>query len=319
MNGRKENNKKTETEILKVLSTSHKIAKDYYYSLTDKTMLTKNVYVRNVIKFLDFIKYSENDSIFADLKPSDINRFLESVKINKDGKEKSPSAIANILYSVSSFFDFLEIEGLIENNICKKIKAPHSQQEKDIVAMTIDEIHEVENNINKLAKEKWKNRDMLLFVLGCTTGLRVSSIQEINIEDIDFNNNELTVVEKGNKTRTIPLGLKTIKLIQSWMTDRKNILGNEITDALFISDRKSRLSTNTIRRCLEKYTSTLAKKITPHKMRSTCATTLYEATGDIYMVKDMLGHKNIANTMKYARMSDQKRIEATNIMNQIIG
>ena len=54
-------------------------------------------------------------------------------------------------------------------------------------------------------------------------------------------------------------------------------------------------------------------------MRSTCATTLYEATGDIYMVKDMLGHKNIANTMKYARMSDQKRIEATNIMNQIIG
>ena len=318
MNGRQENDLKIEKKTLEILKGTYSILTDYFYSLIDKTPATKIKYIQRNKIFLDFIQYDNNPDKFKELKVSDINRYMEHTRYGSKG-EKTVSARAGILFAVRNFFDFLETEGYIDNNICKKVKPPKITEEKDIVYMTKEEILEVENNIKKWSNIKWKNRDMLLFILGCTTGLRVSSIQEINISDIDLEENKITVTEKGNKTRSCFIGEKTKEYLVKWLKDRKSILLNRDENALFISTRKQRISTNGIRKLISLYTSTLDKKITPDKMRSTCATTLYEATGDINMVKDMLGHKNIANTMKYASMSDQKRIEATNIMNQIIG
>lgn len=318
MPGRQEHDKKIEQGILKVLKNSYSIVADYYYSLTDKTSETKKQYVNRVIRFLNYIEYNDNPATLAQMKTSDINRYMDYVRYDDEGNERSTSARAGILFAINNFCNYLANEEYIKNNICDKVKPPKISEEKEIVAMTKEDILEVENNIKKWGKEKWKYRDLAIFVLGCTTGLRVSSIIEINISDVDFDNKKVTVTEKGNKIRQCSLGDKTIDYIKKWLSYRKDILGNISTDALFISNHKKRMSTETIRNMLNNYTYTLDKKITPHKMRSTCATNLYQATGDIYLVQDVLGHSNIANTKRYAKMSNEKRQYAADVLNDLI-
>lgn len=319
MNGRQENDRKIENSILDTLKDTYDILSDYYYSLSDKTPATKRQYIQRNIRFLKHIEYNDDIKVFKSIRPSDINKYMAEIKYDEEGNERSVSARAGILFAISNFFNFLVIEGYVSENVCDKVNPPKITQEKDVVAMTPDEVREVEGNIRRWAKRKWRSRDLALFMLGCATGLRVSSIQEINVSDIDLDNNKITVTEKGNKVRTCFISDEIKRYIQDWIEDRKEILGNVDIDALFISNRLSRISTNTIRNNIEYYTSSLDKKITPHKMRSTCATNLYEATGDIFLVQNLLGHKNITNTRRYAKMSEKKLSEAADVLGKMYG
>lgn len=318
MNGRQETDKKIEDLILRKIKRQDRIVKDYYYSLSDKTSGTKQQYLRHVTMFLDYINYFGDTSDFEEIKPSIIDRYMESIRYTKNGKEKSPATRAVVLHAITNFFDFLQKEGYIDDNVCKKVNMPRVTDEREVVAMTWDEVRKVEENIKNTAEEKWRNRDLCIFVLGCTTGLRRSSIREINIEDIDLDGRKLNVTEKGNKIRTVMLGDKTINLIKEWMKDRERILRDNYCDALFIHKSLERISLSKLNSMINKYTEVLDKHITPHKMRSTCATNLYEATGDIYLVQEVLGHKNIANTRRYAKVSEQKRMQAADILNALV-
>ena len=206
-----------------------------------------------------------------------------------------------------------------------KIAPPKASYQKEIVALDFKEIAKIKSNIingvgNKRSlteHKKWINRDLSILVLGCSTGLRVSSITEINIEDLDFVNNTISVVEKGNKRRNVMFGDNTKKILLDWLEDREEMFGDIKTNALFISRKRNRMSNRAVADMLKKFSIGVNKHITPHKMRSSCATNLYEQTGDIYLVADVLGHKNISNTMKYARISEERRIKAANILDNL--
>lgn len=319
MNGRQENNQKFEKKIASMIKESlYDTVSDYYYSLIDKTPATKKQYIREVILFLDYIGYDDDPESLKGLKTSDINKYMEHIKCNKNGEEKSATTRCASFYAINNFFEYLINEGYIDTNVCKKASRPKETKEKEVVSMTPEEIKKVEKHIIEESDPKYKNRDLCIFVLGCTTGLRVSSIQEINLEDIDYDNKTITVVEKGNKIRTCHIGDRTVSLIKEWLNDRKKMLtGHDKCDALFISNRRQRMSTLAIRHVLDVHTSILDKHITPHKMRSSCATNLYDQTGDIYLVQEYLGHKNITNTRRYARVSSEQKEKAVNIMEKL--
>lgn len=176
------------------------------------------------------------------------------------------------------------------------------------------------DDLTKQRQEPWKKRDYAIVMLALSLGLRVTSISEINIDDINFETNELKIVEKGNKIRTLMFSDGLAEILLEWVKDREEKLEDmdEDISALFISRQHQRLTAPSIRAMLKKYTYNIDKKITPHKLRSTCATNVYEQTGDIYLTADILGHSNIQNTKRYASISEEKKKKAASAMDNIL-
>lgn len=329
MRARNEVDKKNERRIQELLIGYPNLLKSYVTSINDKTSYTKLVYVRYIGHFLDYVKNTlklniNNTVNYTKIKPMNISDYMETIKYDKNGKEKSVSYYNTQLSAIKSYFDFLENNEIVKNNPCKKIKQLKDNKEHEIVTITEEDYNIMINNIKngvgnhkaRAIQKKWISRDMALLTLGLTTGLRVSAIVGIDIDDIDFDNRLLKVTEKGNKERKIYLGIKTLRVLHTWMEERKTMVGND-EKALFISKNYKRISSNAVEERFRMICQGTKKRITPHKMRATCATTLYEKTGDIYLVQKQLGHKNIENTKRYAKMSENKMKEAANILNDL--
>ena len=321
MNGRLEKDNKIKERTLKRLKGQPEIISSYYYSMGNKTALTKDNYIRQIISFLKDIDFSNNIESLKKMKPSDINRYLDNIGTDKNGNKKSDRYIATIYFSISNFFDYLVKDGYIDNNICKKVSPPHFNIETTPTYLTEDEIKQVLNEIEDKGSGRWKSRDKLIFVIGCTTGLRISSISEMNIEDVNLDNGTILVTEKGNKTRECKIGNKVIEMFEEWLLNRNHIINErnlKTKDAVFITKYDTRMSIHSMEEMIKKYTSFLDKHITPHKLRHTCGTLLFQKEGNIKLVQEVLGHKNIANTMIYTHVSDELKQKAADSMDSII-
>lgn len=319
MSGRLYNSHKTEMNIENRLKKYPTILSDYYYSMTDNTAATKNAYIRYISDYFDFMINNgcviSKDS-FKNITLNEINQYVNYIRFsNVNGKlvENKESIRRARIAAIKSFYSYLLDCGVIDKNPCERVKLPKLSQDINVVSMTEEEINHVKQNIIN-SNCKWANRDLLIFTLGCRTGLRVTALCEIDISDIDFKNKTISVIEKGNKKRELFLGNDTIKMIKEWIDERGEIPG---CDALFVSNRNTRITQRTVERMISKYTADLDKHITPHKMRSTCGTLFYEKTGNVYLVANQLGHKNIANTMRYTKISEQKKREAANLLDSL--
>lgn len=335
MKGREEHTLEIEKKLKLTLDFQPGILREYYYSLNDKTAVTKKSYITNILKYFEYINKELGISLwgnkiyFKTVKTSDINMYMEYIRYRrtKNGiKENSECTRATNLYALKSFYDFLVNEEYIDKNPCDRVNIPKDNKEKEIIALTHDELEdlrfdiafgEAKGRIVKL-QEEWRSRDLAIITLGCRTGLRATALSEIDVSDIDFTDKSISVVEKGNVPRKCYFGDDTANVLKDWIKCREKIMKYYVPcDALFVSDRRKRISQATIANIIKRYTQDIDKNITPHKMRSTCATNLYEETGDIYLVADMLGHKNIQNTMRYAKQTEKRRREAANIMDKI--
>ena len=333
MDGRIEHERKKKLLIENKLSEYPNYLTGFYYSMYEKTYNTKYSYVCSVIRFLNFLKNKnlniDNGNIFINLKKSTIEEYLLSIdhkKINDKVVEISKSHQARELFAIKNFFEYLVDEEIIDNNPCNKIEIPKEKKETNIIALTPDEVAVIKKNIcsgvgNKKAvskQRKWKERDYAIIQFGLHTGCRVSAISEINIEDINFEKQLVKVTEKGRVERSILLDQSTIDAIKSWLPLREKLLnGYPKTNALFISNRRKRIEPVAINKIIKKYSYNIDKKITPHKMRSTYATNLYNITGDIYIVSNKLGHKSVNTTKRYARPSEEKDKMVTALMNNL--
>ena len=329
MKGRKEHEEKIMKHIDCILQDVPYYVRDYYNAMNRKTATTKLEYIRHLLNFLDFLKKETpldiNDvNCFNVVKPSRISRYLTSMSGVSDGFK------ATRLYGVKNFFKYLAADDIIEKNPCNqdKIEAPKVNSDNKITYLSREEIQIVKDNIFKgvgscRAKSRqvgWESRDYAIIMLALSLGLRVSSICEINIEDIDFDTNELVVVEKGNKTRRLVLSPQVKIVLHEWVADRANkLMSHDDSDgALFVSNRLARITPNGVAKLVKKYTYNIDKHITPHKLRSTCATNVYNATGDIYLTAHVLGHSNSANTRRYAQISEERKQKAAMVMDDIL-
>ena len=264
--------------------------------------------------------------VLTRLKASDIEEFLEHLKyyVTPDGKEitNSEAGIKRKLSSLRSFYNYFHTHQIINENPTLQVKMP-KLHEKNIIRMDVNEVAEFLDTVesgNKLTTnqmafhKKTRVRDLALTTLLLGTGIRVSECVGLNLKDVDFNNDRINITRKGGAESFVYFGEEVREALLEYIKEREKqipVSGHE--NALFLSNRMQRISVRNVEVLVKKYASTVitTKKITPHKLRSTYGTQLYKETGDIYLVADVLGHKDVNTTRKhYAAMKDENKRKA---------
>lgn len=299
---------------------------------------TRIAYAYDLGIFFNFIK--ENNPSYKDINVSDFNieildkitvndieEYLEYLKVySKNDSEytNNEKGIKRKLSSLKSFYNYYFCNQLINENPAAKVRVP-KMHETEIIRLDVDEVatllDEAESG-DKLTKaqkrfhEKTKLRDVALLTLLLGTGMRVSECVGIDISDIDFKNTGIKIRRKGGYEAIVYFGDEVEKALIDYLEYRKTIVpetGHE--EALFLSLQNRRISVRSVENLVKKYAGlvTSLKHITPHKLRSTYGTNLYKETGDIYLVADVLGHKDVNTTRKhYAAIEDERRWKARN-------
>lgn len=257
----------------------------------------------------------------------DIEEYLQYLSYYiKDGKEimNNESGKERKLASLRSFYNYYYEAELIEKNPAVLVPMP-KKHEKAIIRLESDEVANlldlVENGSNLTKSEakyhsKTVKRDLALLTLLLGTGIRVSECVGLNIKDVDFQVNGIKITRKGGYESIVYFGDEVEKALKDYLEQRMEMVAESgYEDALFLSIQKKRITVRSVENLVKKYASkvTSLKKITPHKLRSTYGTSLYQETGDIYLVADVLGHKDVNTTRKhYAAQADERRRLAAN-------
>ncbi len=264
------------------------------------------------------------------IKAIDIEEYLDYLTYYKSADDKehlnAEKGKKRKLVSLRSFYNYYFKKEMITTNPASLISVP-KLHDKEIVRLEIDEVakllDEVENadNMTKAQQkfhEKTKLRDLAMMTLLLGTGIRVSECVGLDINDVDFDNNGIKIRRKGGYEVIVYFGDEVRKALLDYLEERKLIVPCEgHSNALFLSLQQKRINVRSVENLVKKYASTVTKlkKITPHKLRSTYGTSLYRETGDIYLVADVLGHKDVNTTKKhYAAVEDNRRRSAANVV-----
>jgi len=254
----------------------------------------------------------------------DIHMYLEylSLYINdvEEAVTNTEAGRMRKLASLRTFYKYLFMNELITTDVSRLVDMP-KRHDKPILRMEIDEVArmldlvESGNGFNARQQkynETTKCRDLAILSLFLGTGIRVSELVGIDIDDVDFNINGFTVTRKGGNQAVLYFPDEVASALQDYLEQRKDIIpcpGHE--NALFLSIQKRRIGVRSIENMVKKYATLAAplkKRLSPHKLRSTFGTNLYQETGDIYLVADVLGHADVNTTRKhYAAMLDDRR------------
>lgn len=229
-------------------------------------------------------------------------------------------AIKRKLCSIRSFYDFLFKNHRVPSNVTLLVPLPKIH-EKPILRLNRDEMIKMLNQAEtgegmtegqKRYQKLTAKRDYAMLSLFLGTGIRVSECVGINLSDINMEENAFLVTRKGGNQVVLYFPAEVATALAEYIEERTKIdtlPGHE--DALFLSLQKRRITQRAVQNLVKKYAAVAAPlkpKISPHKLRSTFATNLYNATGDIYLVADVLGHSSVDTTRKhYADMTDARR------------
>lgn len=312
---------------------------DFIIGVENKTSaLTRLNYVYDLRVFFDFLskKVFRNKKItdidFNDLKlleASDFEYFLNYLNhYNVNGKNErcTETGKARKLSTLRAFYKYFFNKNMLPANTPTKVSMPKIH-DKEIIRLDSNEkvneisemLYTVESGDGLTKKQKYfhdatKIRDLAIVTLFLGTGIRISELVGLNTDDIDFNTNSFVVTRKGGNRSVLYFNEQVADALKSyyfWRSDNKKIPASE--KAFFVSLQNRRISTRCVQELVKKYAKLASplKHITPHKLRSTFGTNLYRQTGDIYLVADCLGHKDVNTTRKhYAAIDDDLRKKA---------
>lgn len=278
-------------------------------------------------KTMDILNYPLD--ILDKVKREDIEDYMEYLSLYSKETDDFESDITNEergksrkLASLRSFYNYFFRNEMIQTNPASLVPMPKLHK-KEIIRLEPNEVAQLLDQVEagtKLTEKqsayhaKTKIRDLALLTLLLGTGIRVSECVGLNIYDVDFDNMGIRIRRKGGYEDIVYFGEEVEKALSDYLDQREHIIpvsGHE--DALFLSMQNRRLTVRSVENLVKKYSSlvTNLKKITPHKLRSTYGTNLYQETGDIYLVADVLGHKDVNTTRKhYAAMQDYNKRKA---------
>ncbi len=337
----KQNEQKTVLRLREVTNELPPYVKMFFRAIENTSApRTRLAYAYDIKTF--FIYLQNNNSLFKnkplkDISLNDIDKlnaldieeymdYLSYYEINGRICSNNERAKKRKLSALRVFFSYMYKRDMISSNVVEKVDMPKIR-EKAIIRMDVNEVADFLDNVeygNKLTKhqqvfhEKTKTRDLALLTLMLSTGIRVSECVGLNINDVDFNNDCIKVTRKGGYEAFVYFSDEAEAELKKYLEERKKIVpveGHE--DALFLSSQRKRIGVRTVEKMVKKYAqvTTPTKHITPHKLRSTYGTELYQETGDIYLVADVLGHKDVNTTKKhYADMDEMKRRKARNVV-----
>lgn len=326
--------------LREILKTLPPFAKDYFRAAEPTTSAkTRISYAYDIRVFFHFLmecnpaykNYKIEDFKVSDLErlePVDIEEYQEYLKVYKNPEEKqitnTEKGLSRKMSALRSFYGYYFKRQIISKNPALLVDMP-KLHEKAIIRLDTDEIASLLDFVEhggdeltgqkKVYYEKTKNRDLAIITLLLGTGIRVSECVGLDIQDVDFKNNGIKVTRKGGNEMVVYFGEEVEFALKQYLyTTRKTTIplsGHE--NALFLSTQRKRMGVQAVENMVKKYARQVTpnKKITPHKLRSTYGTALYKETGDIYLVADVLGHKDVNTTKKhYAAIDENRRRQA---------
>lgn len=326
--------------LREVLNTLPAFAKDYFRAVEPTTSAkTRISYAYDIRVFFYFLiennplyrEYTPERFTLQDLEsvqPVDIEEYLDYLKVYQSPDDKqitnSEKGLARKFSSLRSFYRYFYRHQMIEKNPTLFVDMP-KLHDKAIIRLDIDEVALLLDYVEhcgeqltgqkKVYYEKTKTRDLAILTLLLGTGIRVSECVGLDINDVDFKNNGIKVTRKGGSEMIVYFGEEVRNALENYL-ETSRAATTPLPDhenALFLSTQRKRIGVQAVENMVKKYARQVTpnKKITPHKLRSTYGTSLYKETGDIYLVADVLGHKDVNTTKKhYAAIDDSRRRQA---------
>ncbi len=284
---------------------------------------TVNQYYYDLKSFLNYVNCYYND---LDIETSQLDKNFDSLLLKKitgkflneyisylyNNNSQNSNYLARKVSSIKSFFKYLTDEKFLEFNPAERLKRPKMKQ-RSPKYLSLDESIAFLKSIDG----PYKERDFAMFVIFLTCGLRVSELTGINIKDINYSQNSLRVIGKGNKERHVFLNEMCMDAIKRYLETRPNDkLMGDARNALFISSKMTRITPRSVERICKKYFEAAgvdSSVYTPHKLRHTAATIMYrDGDVDIRTLQEILGHSNISTTQLYTHIKNEDMKNAAN-------
>ncbi|MBQ7880951.1 MAG: tyrosine-type recombinase/integrase [Clostridia bacterium] len=318
-------NRKNLRQLNTVLDDLPHFCNIYFVGIASRTTpLTRLNYARDLKIFFMYLTNFENkflNKTNQDIQIEDLNK-VDSLMIerfvaylmsydNEQGVVRSNAdrGLARKLSSVRSFFQFMFDKEFVSSNVVTKVKMPKIIK-KDIIKLETDEVDELLKTSETLQgfsehqqkyNERFIPRDNAILALLLGTGIRVSELVGLNVQDIDFKYNSFKVTRKGGGQAILYFSDEIKDILIKYLDLRDSFKLPDTEKALWISIQGKRMGVRSVENLVKKYAKVSAplKKISPHKLRSTYGTNLYRETKDISIVAEVLGHKDVNTTKKY--------------------
>lgn len=282
---------------------------------------------KELSQFLDYLRYEKNASShtissyridltqFAKyleerrekLKEID-NIFLRGFLAELHEKKLKKTTVARKLASIRSFLQFCLRKNWLEDNPAKAVITP--KQEKPIPSFLSEE--EMANFLDLPQSNKLIDlRDRAILELLYATGIRVSELTGLDLEDLSFEEKMVRVRGKGKKERLVPFGRKAEDSLRSYLRARNLVPGQAEGKALFTNYIGGRLTSRSVERIVDKYIRSTAvrRKISPHSLRHSFASHLLGRGADLRVIQELLGHESLATTQKYTHLDLRQLME----------
>ena len=335
-----ERDKENNLKIRKILREElPRLCGEYFIGVqTRTTTLTRLGYAQDLCVFFDFL-FTEVDEFahcdkdnftYADLDrvtATHIEVFMDYLSFYTYGGRNFSNSLktkSRKLSTLKSFFKYYYNKDRITANPAAKVATPKIK-DKPILRLDGNEVDELldlvdsDTDVHESSKrlisfrEHTRKRDLAILTLFLSTGIRISELVGLNIDDIDFKANAFKVTRKGGAQSILYFTEETATALGDYLDERAAQQLIEGYPALFLSLQKRRITVRAVENLVKKYASivTPLKNITPHKLRSTFGTSLYNETSDIYVVAEILGHRDINTTKRhYAAISEQIKKDA---------
>ena len=275
-----------------------KLINDYLNYIKSKNYsdLTVENYKKDLIEFSSFIN---KELIYID--KNDVKKYL---KYLFDSNEKN-STVSRKISTLKSFYKYLKSESIISINPISTIKYP--KREKNLPKFV--QYNELEELINVSKNGKFGERNNLIIELLYSTGIRVSELVNIKLNDIDFENKQIRIMGKGSYERYVYYGDYTKDVLYEYINVlRKELLNNKSSDYLMLNKDGNQITTRGIAKIIDKLIkeTEIKTKMSPHTLRHTFATHLLDNGCDLRSVQELLGHKSINSTEVYTHVTSER-------------
>ena len=273
----------------------------YNYLLIEKSLSknTVDAYVRDINKMAKYFLDLEKGKNIKSVSYEDFQNYLAHLN---DEKIKARSQ-SRVISSIRAFYKYLIIEKEIDNNPSELLETPKTGK-KLPEFLTVDEVNQLVNEINRSKPEGERNLAILEVLYGC--GLRVSELIELKLSEIYWKEGFIRIIGKGNKERLVPLGKTATKHLKIYINEIRvhNKVNEESKDHVFLNKNGGKISRVMIFKIIKALTlkAGIKKNISPHTLRHSFATHLVEGGADLRAVQEMLGHQSITTTEIYTHL-----------------
>lgn len=222
-------------------------------------------------------------------------RMLQAALNSQRVRKLSPSTLNRYASSLRMIYDFMFRQGMIDHNPAEILVSPRRDEQLP-QSISVDTLEQL---LQPVERNKRETRNLAIFELLYSSGLRVSELTGLNLNDYNAHNKTIKVMGKGQRERVLPVGQRAIDAIDKWLAIRKEVPH----DALFLGDRGRRISRHIIKSELHRHAIVRGiEHINPHRLRHAFATHMLESSSNLRGVQEMLGHSSIDSTQVYTHL-----------------